>query len=208
VAIASQQLRHSSFVGDAIQENAGFALEHLDWLKTPELSHQLAVELVRRGAQLDFDVMYGSTEWRTYLASHATFLSLADGDLRDQVQTALARSEQAFIARIASGWELFAGLLGYRLRAESNADYETIARLLSATIRGLIIVALSTPDIAMTRNRASLFGATDAADWSLAATGIAAIALAFLEPDPTIEWDDERLRQLRQALETALSDDA
>ena len=32
--------------------------------------------------------MYNSPGWRTYIALHATFLSLSDGLLRDQVQAA------------------------------------------------------------------------------------------------------------------------
>jgi hypothetical protein len=42
---------------------------------------------------LDFQTMYGSPGWRTYIALHATVMSLADVELRDQVQMALAQTE-------------------------------------------------------------------------------------------------------------------
>ena len=61
-------------------------------------------------------------------------------------------------------------------------------------------MALSTPDIAAHRVQASPFGAAGKDEWSLAAIGIASIASAFLEPDPAVEWDDERLSGVRQAL--------
>jgi AcrR family transcriptional regulator len=179
-----------------------FALAHLDWLETPERRHDLVLELIRRGALNDFETMSGSTEWRTYLALHATFLSVADEQLRSDLQAALAKSERGFIGRIAWSWEHLAGLLGYRLRPELHATFQIIASLASATLRGLVVMALSTPEIASQRIQARLFGSTQTADWSQPGITAASIAFAFLEPDPTIEWDAERLGNVRHALES------
>jgi AcrR family transcriptional regulator len=92
--------------------------ERLDWLDTPGRRHGLVIELLRQLAPFDFQALYGSARWRTYLALHATFLSLADGQLRDQIGEALARSERDHRIRVAHSWELLAGLFGYRLRPE------------------------------------------------------------------------------------------
>jgi AcrR family transcriptional regulator len=177
------------------------ARAHVDWLETPEGRNNLLLELIRVGALNDFETMFGSTEWRTYLALHATFLSVADDDLRRDLQTALAESERAFITRIARGWEQLAGLFGYRLRAELDATFETVATLASATLRGLVIMALSTPQLASQRLNARPFGAPDVGEWSHAGLIAASIAYAFLEPDPTIQWTHERIASVRQALE-------
>src|ERR1022692_3462029 len=134
-----------------------------------ELRHGLVIELCRQLALLDFQTMYGSAEWRTYIALHATFMSLADGELRDQVQLSLAQSEKDRTARIAQAWEQLAGLFGYRLRPELGTTFETMATLLSATMRGLIIMALSAPEIAAHRAQASPFGAAGQDEWSIAA---------------------------------------
>ncbi len=174
--------------------------EHLDWFGTPELRHSLVVELIRQLALLDFQTIYGSPGWRTYLALHATISGLAPGELRDQVQEALARSQQTRTARIAAAWEQLTGLFGYRLRPELRVSFETMATMLHATMRGLVITALAEPGIATHRVQASPFGAAGTAEWSLAAIGIASIASAFLEPDPGIEWDDERFANVQQAL--------
>jgi hypothetical protein len=144
--------------------------------------------------------LLGSTEWRTYLALHATFLSVADEELRNDLQAALAKSERGFIGRISDSWEQLAGLLGYRLRPEVQGSFEMIASLASATLRGLVIMALSTPEIASRRVQARPFGAAQTAEWSQVALTAASIAFAFLEPDPTIEWDDGRLAEVRRAL--------
>lgn len=174
--------------------------EHLDWFDSAELRHSLIVELIRQLALLDFQTIYGSPGWRTYLALRATVASLAPGELRDQVQVTLAQSEQTRTARIAKSWEQLAGLLGYRLRPELGVSFETLATMLNATMRGLVITALSAPGIATHRVQASPFGAAGKDEWSLAAIGVASIATAFLEPDPHIEWDDERLTNAQHAL--------
>ncbi len=166
---------------------------HQDWLHTPELRHSLLVELFRQLALFDFQTLYGSAGWRTYLALHATFLSIADDQLRDQVQAALARSERDHIAGVAAAWEHAAGLFGYRLRPGLGATFESVATLVDATMRGLVITALSMPEVATYRTQASPFGAHGAEDWSLPAMGLTSIAMAFLEPDPAVEWDSERI---------------
>ena len=132
---------------------------HVEWLGTPELRRGLLVELFRQLALFDFQALYGSAEWRTYIALHATFMSLADGGLRDQVRATLAQSEQGRIARIAAAWKQLADLFGYRLRPELGAMVETVVTLIDATMRGLVIMALSMPDIAEHRWQASPFGA-------------------------------------------------
>jgi AcrR family transcriptional regulator len=179
-------------------------LQHLDWFETPELRGRLVSELVRQGALLDFESIYGSREWRTYFALHATFLSLTDGVLRDELQMILARSEQGFIARVAGAWTYMTELLGYRLRPELDATFEMLASLLIANLRGLVLMALSTPDIATRRLRAQPFGAAGTSEWSLVAMGVASIAAAFLEPDLGFEWTEERQARIRGSLESTV----
>jgi AcrR family transcriptional regulator len=174
--------------------------EHLDWLATPELRHGLLIELIRQVSQLDFHYVYGSPGWRTYLALHATFLSLADGDLRDEVQAALAQSEQDRMTRIAAAWEQIAGLFGYRLRPDCGMAFATVAVLLTAGLHGLVLMALSAPGLAEQRVRARPFGALAEEDWSLPALATASKAWALLEPDPAIEWNSERVTRVRREL--------
>ncbi len=177
--------------------------EHPDWLQTPELRQGLIMELIRQLSLLDFQTLCGSAGWRTYLALHATFMSLADGGLRDQVRAALDQSEQDHLARVARSWEHLASLFGYRLRPELGATFETVAVLVDAIMRGLVIMALSAPELTAPQVPASPFGAADQQEWSRPALGVASIASAFLEPDPAIEWDDEHLASVRKALAEA-----
>jgi hypothetical protein len=103
-------------------------------------------------------------------------------------------------SRVAKAWGFLAELFGYRLRPELGASFEMLAALLDAAMRGLVIQALSEPELPARRAKASPFGAVGEDEWSLAAMGAASIASAFLEPDPAIEWGHERLARLRQGL--------
>jgi AcrR family transcriptional regulator len=171
-----------------------------DELADPQARRALAVELFRRLSALDFETLYASPGWRTYMALHATLLSLAEGGLRDQVQAALARAEQEHLAAIARAWQLMADLLGFRLRPEAGVTFEMLATLVDAAMRGLLISALTVPGIAVQRTTAQPFGAPGAGEWSLPALGLSAIATAFLEPDPEFTWDVSRAAALRDAL--------
>jgi len=190
-----------TIIHDEIQLMKRVLTEHLDWLETPQQRHSLILELIRQLALLDFQTVFTSPGWRTYLALHATFSSLTDSELRDQIQAALAQAEATRTAQVAHAWQQLAGLFGYRLRPELATSFETLATLLTATMRGLVITALSTPGIATHLTVASPFGAAGKDQWSLPAIGIASIATAFLEPDPTTRWDDQRLAEIHRALD-------
>ncbi|WP_063897546.1 MULTISPECIES: TetR/AcrR family transcriptional regulator [Frankia] len=175
--------------------------ERPNWFETPELRRDLVVTLFRELALLDFQIVYESADWRTYVALHATFLSLTDSELRDEVGAALAQSERDHTTRVARSWEQLAALFGYRLRPGLAATFETLASLLGASMRGLFLMALSNPDIAAQRMTARPFGASEPGEWSLPAFGVASIASAFLEPDPAVDWGESRIIDVRHALE-------
>jgi AcrR family transcriptional regulator len=181
--------------------------EREDWLNTPELRTGLVAELIRQLALLDFEVLYGSATWRTYLTLSAAFLSIADGEAREQVRAALAESEQAHIASVAAAWELLADLFGFRLRPSTEATFETLASLLDASLRGVVLAALSDPGIVAQRVRARPFGAVEEADWSLPALSFANIAWGLLEPDPAVVWDEERVATVRETARALGVDD-
>jgi AcrR family transcriptional regulator len=196
-----------AIVNDEISLIKQVLSERLDWLETPQLRHCLILELIRQLALLDFRSTLASPEWRTYLALHAAFSGLSDGELRDQIQSALAQAEADHVALVAKAWRQIAGLFGYRLRPELGVGFETLATLLGATMRGLVITALSTPEIATHLTVASPFGAAGTDSWSLPATGMASIAMALLEPDPATEWNDQRLAEIHRTLDAWVTPD-
>jgi AcrR family transcriptional regulator len=189
-----------AIVTDEVELISRVVAERRDWLETAELRQGLVTELFRQLAVLDFEAVYQSPGWRTYLALQATFLSLADGELRDQVRSALAESERDHIARVAAAWEHMTAVLGYRLRPQAGVTFEALAMLLSGTLRGLVNLAVSMPEISSYRASALPPGGTGIGEWSLAALGLASIAVAFVEPDPDVIWDKARIAGVRDTL--------
>jgi AcrR family transcriptional regulator len=171
-----------------------------DWLETAELRQSLVAELLRQLSWLDFQTLSGSVGWRTYVALHAAFMSLTDNELRLQVQAALGQSEREHLIAVAAAWEHLTGLLGYRLRPELGATFRDLAALLDATMRGLVIMTLSVPELASQRMPAPLFVGSGPVNWSLPAIGLAGIAWSFIEPDPAVTWNSERMAAVRQEL--------
>jgi AcrR family transcriptional regulator len=180
---------------------------HRDTLATPQGRHELLVELLRESAMDDFEAVRAAPEWRTYLALHATFLSLPAGEPRDEIRAALAASERGFIERVAFAWQALTALFGYRIRRGSGGSFTTIAILVSASLRGLVTMALSDPQLADGRVRADPAGA-GAGDWSLVSMAAASVAFTFLEADPHFEWDEQRLESIPEVLRAVLPGDA
>lgn len=179
---------------------ARVAREHADEVTTAEGRHHLLVELLRQSAPSNFDFFRRSRQWRTYHALHATFLSLPEGELRDDVQAALARSEQQVMTAIASTYRRLAELLGYRLRPELASTYASMSAILNSTMRGLTLLAPTIESITAPPVRTNAFGSGEEREWSQPALAIAATVMSFLEPDPDAEWDDDRVAATRERL--------
>lgn len=175
--------------------------DRVDWLATPRGRHDLVVEAIRHLAHFDLHAVLASPAWRTYHALCATVAGLADGDLRGQIQAALADSERARIARIASAWQAVAEIFGYRVRPELNAGFDALAALLSVSMHGLIITEIAAPEIAGQETVARPFGAPADQRWSLSALSLASVAMTFLEPDPDAAWRDLQLAHLYEAID-------
>ncbi|WP_026922581.1 TetR/AcrR family transcriptional regulator [Glycomyces arizonensis] len=171
--------------------------EHADWVETPEGRERLIAELIR-GAR-DFETLRRSSAWRTYLALHATFLSLEEGPLREDVGAILEESEAGFVERISESYRELTGLFGYRIRAGSGVTFEQLAAMASAALRGMALMEPTIPMIEKERVRSAAFGGAEA-EWSLPGLAAGAVILTFLEADPEIEWDEARIERVKREL--------
>ncbi|WP_017623879.1 TetR/AcrR family transcriptional regulator [Nocardiopsis chromatogenes] len=175
-------------------------LEHLDRLRVPSQRVGVAAEVLRRGAPRELETFLNSPEWRTYLALHATFLSLPESGFRERVRLALAESERRFASRLAAFYEQCAALLGLRLRPGLGAGFEALAAIAGATVRGMVVMAPTTPVLSSQTVHTDALGVPGGTDWSLPALALASVATAFLEPDPRVEFDDARIEEVRRVL--------
>jgi hypothetical protein len=200
-----------TFVEEEIVAVERVIAERADELQTPKDRDRLVAEIIRRLGLMDFETLYQSAKWRTYLALSSACESITDDDTRGEVRAVLAQSEQAHVRAVAKALELLTSLLGYRLRPESGASFETLATLMSASMRGLITMATSDLSLAAQRVHAAPFWPVERAEWSLPAMAVASVITALLEPDPEIDWGAERataLRELVSSIRELRPDDA
>ena len=184
------------------------AIEHLiaeraDQLQTAEGRDALMAEVIRQLGLMDFEILHQSPRWRTYLALNAAYVSIADEETRAQIRDALSQGEQAHIRAVGKTLELLSGLLGYRVRPETAASFDTVATLLSAAMRGLVTMATSDPALGTRRLQGAPFWPAERLEWSLPAMAIGSIFIALLEPDPEIEWEADRATTLLEVLGTS-----
>lgn len=167
--------------------------EHRDVLATAEGRRTLVVESLRVATESDFGRIAGSTAWRDHLALRATCSSLPPGDLRDAVAAELASSERAFTDRRARVYARLPGVVGYRLVPWLDPDtgFTLMAEATGALMSGLVGRAAIVPARPPVRMRA--LGSTTESAWTTESYAVVATVLSYLEPDPDVVWDEDRV---------------
>lgn len=167
--------------------------EQRERLATEAGRRTLAVESLRIAVDADFRRLSSSREWRNYLALRATCDGLPDGELRGTVTGELRAAERAFARHRASVYAQLPQLLGYRLVPPLTGEFgfTVMAETMGALMTGLVVRAAigeETPPF-----RARGFGSSVESEWTTASYSLVAALLTYLEPDPTVDWDDERI---------------
>jgi AcrR family transcriptional regulator len=164
-----------------------------DGLATETGRRTVAVEGLRIAADADYRRLATSREWRDYLALRATCDGLPDGELRETLAAELSAAERAFARYRAAVYSRLPRLLGYRLVPPLTGDFgfTVMAETMGALMTGLVVRAAVggvTPSF-----RARAFGSSVESEWTTASYSLVAALVAYLEPDPTVVWDDERI---------------
>lgn len=175
-------------------------LDRLDWVADPGLRTALVAEVLRQGALKELQIFSATPEWRTYLALQATFLGLADEEVRTQILASLQQSEADLTVGLAEAYRRITELLGCRLRPELKVTFADVAQLTTATMRGMVIMAPSNPELVTRTVHTDPFGAPGPAEWTQPALALAGIVMTFIEADPDVEFDEDRLETLRTEL--------
>lgn len=166
-------------------------------LRTEQGHRDLVVEGLRLAADSDFRRMSTDPAWRTYLALTVTASGVRDDELRTDLQARLREAEASFVARRSRVYSLLPRLLGYRLVAPlaGEAGFETVSAATGAMMTGLIVSSLARPELATETAELAPFGSSRAAAWSAPALHLTGVILAYLEPDPSVEWSASRVQE-------------
>jgi hypothetical protein len=184
---------------DALQ----MAAQRRNNLRTDAGRRGLVVDMLHRALQLDVEAVYSAPRWRTYIALNATFAGLPDGDLRSRIGDALKATERRFTAQRAAVLARVVPLMGYRLvePLQGIEGYEMMAYAVGSTYTGLVVRALSDPELLKNERTMQPFGASQPGEWSVAAYLAASAFLSFVEPDPTVVWNEARISGVLAAIE-------
>lgn len=174
---------------------------------TEQGRRDLVVEGFRRSVDADFRKVLGSPQWRTYLALGATCRGLPEGQLRTEVETALAQAERTFTAHRAQVYARLPVLLGYRLVPPLAGDtgFTLMAEATGAMMTGLVVRALARPELVTQTLATAPYGSSRVADWTQPQLHLVGVILGHLEPDPDVAWDESYLPTALAQLEVIAS---
>jgi AcrR family transcriptional regulator len=187
-----------------IAEASGELADRAEELLAEPARTDLVVDVVRRLMEADAAVIAGSQRWRTYVALHVTFAGLPDGDLRRQVAEVLVDTERQFTARRAEALAWFAALVGYRLvPGQDDPDgFRRLAFALGASATGVMVRALADPALLTRHSRLAVLGTSRPLPWTEPALLAAGVVRSYLEPDPDVVWDRDRVDRVRASVES------
>ena len=188
----------TSIVGPA----ADVVREHAPRLATPQGHRDLVVELLRVSIGEDYRIVSRSPQWRTFTVLLSSHQGIADPRVRDEVSAALAAAEHRVTQTRARAYAQFTGLLGYRLVAPlAGPDgFELMSRAAGATMSGLLTRLTLGDDTADAPRPMRAFGSSRSAEWTPAVYMVASTVLAYIEPDPGVQWTRTRIDGLVTAL--------
>lgn len=186
----------------ALHELACRAGELID----PATRRDLLVDLLRRALDADLRMLAAAPRWRSYVALRAMVAGLPEGQLRSAVSAELQATESDFTRRRAEVFALLADLVGYRPAGGLSREdgFRVLSDALGVLSTGYIVRALAARSSAIELVEAAPLGSTAVRSWTLPALAVTTVAFGFLEPDPAVVWDGDRVDALRAGVAAAL----
>ena len=124
--------------------------------------------------------------------------SLTDPELRTSVTAALHVSDQRRIEARAQLYGQFAAFAGYRLRAPlaGPSGFRQMSEAAGAAFTGFLIRAQYDTTVTAETMRLRAFGMSEPRQWSPQTFASTNGIFSYIEPDPGVIWDQERISDL------------
>jgi hypothetical protein len=167
-------------------------------LATPQGRRNLIVDLTRTLVKGDFESILQSPSWHLHTALSAASPSLTDPELRTSVTAALHVSDQRRIEARAQLYGQFTAFAGYRLRAPlaGPSGFRQMSEAAGAAFTGFLIRAQYDTTVTAETMRLRAFGMSEPRQWSPQTFASTNGIFSYIEPDPGIRWDQERISDL------------
>jgi AcrR family transcriptional regulator len=172
-------------------------------LSDAQARRDLLIEALRVSSASEFERIWLSPRWRTYLALSATVTGLPAGPIREAAAAAVLGAERRFASRRAGVYRNLAAMIGYRISGglDAEAGFEFMASTSGAVMTGYVVKALVDEQLATATRGLAAFGSTKTAEWNVPTYGLTAVFNAFLEPDPDAEWTPDAIAARRRMWE-------
>lgn len=167
-------------------------------LGTSQGRRNLIVDLTRTLVKGDFESILQSPGWHLHTALSAASSSLTDPELRASVAAALHASDQGRIEARAQLYGQFAAFAGYRLRAPLSgpSGFRQMSEAAGAAFTGFLTRAQYDTTVTAETMRLRAFGMSEPRQWSPQTFASTNGIFSYIEPDPGITWDRERISDL------------
>ncbi len=167
-------------------------------LATPQGRRNLIVDLTRTLVKGDFESILQSPSWHLHTALSAASPSLTDPELRTSATAALHVSDQRRIEARAQLYGQFTAFAGYRLRAPlaGPSGFRQMSEAAGAAFTGFLIRAQYDTTVTAETMRLRAFGMSEPRQWSPQTFASTNGIFSYIEPDPGITWDQERISDL------------
>lgn len=167
----------------------------------------VVVELLRRMVELDFASIFRSSPWRIHFALGAASASLRDPGLRARVTSALAAADRARNELRAQLYAQACPLGGYRLvpPLAGPLGFRQMSEAAAALFAGFMVRAQYDPSIMEPSMELRAFGSSQPAPWTVQSHASVALLLSYIEPDPGVVWDEQRIGDLAAGLVAAMA---
>jgi transcriptional regulator, tetR family len=199
IAAAVQRVRLTPEGVDDVRALKGY-LEStaLDWADAQQRRNAV-VALLHIAVQADFERTLGSTDTQTYYGLTATCRNMQDAEVRAAAQAALKSAAARMAGYRSRIYRLLPDRMGYRLAPGLDPDtgFDLMSDAAGAMMYGLTVTAYNDPGFATRTFPTAAWGSTEVEEWTAPAHHLVGLVLSYLQPDPDIVWDEDRIARVR-----------
>ena len=199
IAAAVQRVRLTPEGVDDVRALKGYLKSTaLDWADAQQRRNAV-VALLHIAVQADFERTLGSTDTQTYYGLTATCRNMQDAEVRAAAQAALKSAAARMAGYRSRIYRLLPDRMGYRLAPGLDPDtgFDLMSDAAGAMMYGLTVTAYNDPGFATRTFPTAAWGSTEVEEWTAPAHHLVGLVLSYLQPDPDIVWDEDRIARVR-----------
>lgn len=179
IAEVARRTMKSRLEPESLTKGFAAVVADIDRLADPEGRRIALAEAIDIGIQLNYDNVFASVEWRTFITFAASLHATSNDETRERLHAALHARQEHFLVNMAAYYEKVYDRLGLRIPERHGTDFRIVASALAAYIEGLALARLIAPEYVT-----GPIVPGDPGGRTLAVAGFSALFGEFSEPIP------------------------